>query len=85
MVNIQDAPFYPVLQWSGAPQDHCRAGIIWVVDHSEHCGDAYCGSGVLMYVVQVETSGLHTAVLQKFLNTVSSLRRVHRPKITVDQ
>ncbi|KAI4901863.1 hypothetical protein NFI96_001751 [Prochilodus magdalenae] len=25
--------------WEGPPQDHHRAGMMWVVEHSQHCSD----------------------------------------------
>ncbi|KAI4888639.1 hypothetical protein NFI96_027067 [Prochilodus magdalenae] len=27
------------LQWSGLPQDHHREGVMWMVDHAQHCSD----------------------------------------------
>ncbi|KAI4900291.1 hypothetical protein NFI96_010562 [Prochilodus magdalenae] len=39
--------------WSGSPPDNHRAGIMWVVDHSQHCSDSYV-TGVLVFVVLTE-------------------------------
>ncbi|KAI4875402.1 hypothetical protein NFI96_006314 [Prochilodus magdalenae] len=35
----RDGCFDAVLSIAGPPQDHHRAGTMWVVDHSQHCSD----------------------------------------------
>ncbi|KAI4890068.1 hypothetical protein NFI96_001295 [Prochilodus magdalenae] len=39
----------------GPPQDHHRAGMMWVVDHSQHCSDTDVVVVVLVWVVLVWT------------------------------
>ncbi|KAI4895525.1 hypothetical protein NFI96_007212 [Prochilodus magdalenae] len=65
--------YYPVLQWSGPPQDHHRAGTTWVVDHSQHCSDTdvvvVCWYSSVAGHLSV-TPGLRTRIHQPILSSV---------------
>ena len=68
-VNLQFVNLHLLHSSMGLPQDHNRAGIIYMVDHFQHCSDPdICVSGCCVGV-----SGSDTAVLLKFLHTVHFL------------
>ncbi|KAI4901394.1 hypothetical protein NFI96_018611 [Prochilodus magdalenae] len=56
--------YYPVLQWAGPPQDHHRAGMMWVVDHSQRCSDTDVVVVVLVWVVLDDEINQHSQLAE---------------------